>query len=231
VVKSKRVVFHNALNDPFREVPSLAASPRQNRLICVGRFFPSKGQDILIRALPILQKTVPEIHVEFIGAGPEKNSLEKLATSLGVSANCTFIEQVDHGEVLRRMGRAVATVVPSRHEAFGLVNIESLAVGTPVIASRVGGIVEIIRDGIDGFLVPPDNVEVLARKLLALISNPHLRHEMHCNARQRFLSAFELQGAISEQANWFESIAPKHRSADSFVRANPATPQTLQNLN
>lgn len=214
VAKSKCAVFHNVLSDPWREVQLPEQTPSLNRLICVGRFFASKGQDVLIRALAILGTKLSDIHVEFIGAGPTQKSLEKLAATLGVSGHCKFSAQMSHREVLQKMATAVCTVVPSRCEAFGLVNIESLGVGTPVVASQVGGIVEIIRDGIDGFLVPPDNPELLAEKLFALISNPQLRHEMHCNARQRFLSRFELAGAIAEQANWFESVASTRRSTD-----------------
>jgi glycosyltransferase involved in cell wall biosynthesis len=219
--KFKCAVFHNAIRDPLFELrlPADFVRVETARLVCVGRFFPSKGQDVLLRALAILKKQIPPVHVEFIGTGPRRKSLEERAQKLGVEGNCTFLDQLPHDEVLRKMAGAVCTVVPSRHEAFGLVNIESMAMGTPVVASAVGGIVEIIRDGKDGFLVPPNEPEKLAEKLLALVSNPRLRSELGCNARQRFLSHFELRGAISEQADWFESIADV-----SFVRRrNPAS--------
>ena len=103
---------------------------------------------------------------------------------------------------MKRMALATATVVPSRSEGFGLVNIESLAVGTPVVASSVGGIVEVIRDGIDGFLVPPDNPELLAERLHLLLSNSELRSTMSRNARERFLTTFEQSKVIKEQADW-----------------------------
>jgi glycosyltransferase involved in cell wall biosynthesis len=104
------------------------------------------------------------------------------------------------------MALASATVVPSRSEGFGLVNIESLAVGTPVVASSVGGIVEVIRDGVDGFLVPPDNPEEMVEKLLLLLSNAPLRRAMSRNARERFLTTFEQGKVVREQADWFEKI-------------------------
>lgn len=223
--KFKCAVFHNAIRDPLCELhlPADFVPFETARLVCVGRFFPSKGQDVLLRALAILRKQVPQIHVEFIGAGPEKSSFEKLARNLGVEGHCTFSSQLPHDEVLKKMAGAVCTVVPSRHEAFGLVNIESMAMGTPVVASAVGGIVEIVRDGKDGFLVPPNDPEKLAERLLALVSNPRLRSELGCNARQRFLSHFELRSAISEQADWFESIANV-----SFVRRRSAVSGTAQ---
>jgi glycosyltransferase involved in cell wall biosynthesis len=105
------------------------------------------------------------------------------------------------------MASAVVTVVPSRSEAFGLVNIESMAVGTPVVASKVGGIVEIIRHGVDGFLVPPDNAEALAEKLKVILCNPHVRREMRTSCRQRFLEQFEQRRSVLEQADWHEELA------------------------
>ena len=119
---------------------------------------------------------------------------------------CIFEGDIHHDEVLKRMALATATVVPSRSEGFGLVNIESLAVGTPVVASSVGGIVEVIRDGVDGFLVPPDNPEALAERLLLLLSNPDLRRTMSRNARERFLTTFEQSKVVKEQADWFETV-------------------------
>jgi glycosyltransferase involved in cell wall biosynthesis len=123
--------------------------------------------------------------------------------------HCSFAGQVEHAEVLKKMSTAVATVVPSRQEAFGLVNIESMAVGTPVVASAVGGIPEIIRDGLDGFLVPPESPEALANRLKMILSDSHLRREMRANARHRFLSEFEQRRSIRRQADWFEDLAAR----------------------
>jgi glycosyltransferase involved in cell wall biosynthesis len=111
------------------------------------------------------------------------------------------------------MAESALTVVPSRSEAFGLVVIESMAVGTPAVASAVGGIPEIIRDGVDGFLVPPDDPAALADKIGLLLSNAELRHKMGLNARERFLSRFEQSRVVKEQADWLEQIVAAGRSS------------------
>ncbi len=209
VPESKCKVFHNSLTDPVEEFALTPELPTPGRLVCVARLFPSKGQDVLLQALAIVRKKIPSAHLELIGEGPAQASLEKLATELGLRDKCLFSGQLPHSEVLKRMGTAVATVVPSRMEAFGLVNIESMALGTPVVASNVGGIPEIVRDGLDGLLVPPGNPEALASALKVLLSDPHLRREMRGNARQRFLSHFELSHAAREQADWFEKTVSK----------------------
>ena len=198
-------VLHNSLGDPLPGLELDQTESAQSKLVCVGRLHPTKGQDTLIRAAAILKRLRPDIAIEFIGDGPFKERCLQLAHDLGVEDACIFEGDIRHDEVLKRMALATATVVPSRSEAFGLVNIESLAVGTPVVASRVGGIVEVIRDGVDGFLVPPDNHEILAEKLLLLLSNPHLRRTMSRNARERFLTTFEQSKVIKEQADWLET--------------------------
>lgn len=200
-------VLRNSLSDPL---PGLKLDPTrslQSKLVCVGRLHPTKGQDTLIRAGAILKRLLPDIAIDIIGDGPFRESCLQLAHDLGVENECTFEGDIGHDEVLKRMALATATVVPSRSEGFGLVNIESLAVGTPVVASRVGGIVEVIRDGVDGFLVPPDDPDALAEKLLLLLSNPQLRSTMSRHARERFLSTFEQSKVIKEQVDWLETVS------------------------
>ncbi|EEF63169.1 glycosyltransferase family 4 protein [Pedosphaera parvula] len=206
VLASKCSVLFNSLADPKLTTQLKDLHPEKGRFVCVGRLFPSKGQDVLIRALAILKSKTASFHVDFVGDGPALVDLQQLARSLGVEKHCTFVGRLAHPKVLNRMATAVATIVPSRNEAFGLVNIESMAVGTPIIASKVGGIVEIVRDGVDGFLVSPDDPQSLADKLYALMSNPDLRREMSLNARKRFLATFEQHHVIQQQADWLEAI-------------------------
>ncbi len=104
------------------------------------------------------------------------------------------------------MAEAALVVVPSRAEALGLVNIESLAVGTPVVASRVGGIGDAVRDGLDGLLVPPDDPAALAEAIGRLLADPATRQRMGHAARQGFLERFELQANIGRQVEWYEKL-------------------------
>ena len=198
-------VLHNSLIDPLADLTIDETVNRQNKLVCVGRLHPAKGQDVLIKALAILKRSLPDLSIEFIGDGPLKETCLQLAKELKVEDACIFLGALRHEEVLTRMALAAATVVPSRSEAFGLVNIESLAVGTPVVAARVGGIVEVIRDGVDGFLVSPNDPNAFAEKLNLILSNPNLRATMSRNARERFLTTFEQSKVIKEQADWFET--------------------------
>lgn len=195
-------VFYNSLADPLRDPVLKACEPAEDRLVCVGRFFPSKGQDVLLQALARLQSRHPQICLELIGEGPAKPACQELAKQLGVLERCRFLGRIPHAEVLRQMRSATAVVSPSRSEAFGLVNIEALAVSAPLVASAVGGIPEIIRDGIEGYLVPPDEPVQLAKKLDGLLSDARLRAQFGARARARFLSTFEQKRIVEEQISW-----------------------------
>jgi len=199
-------VFHFSLPDPRAGANDLNGFQADRHLVCVGRLAGCKGQDVLVKAAAKLKNQGVQFVLQFIGDGPMAGSLRTLASDLNVADRCQFLGNLSHEAVLQHMARSTATVVPSKSEAFGLVCVESLAVGVPVVASRVGGIPEIIRDGLDGFLVPPSDPGALAEKLALLLSDSTLRRTMRRNARERFLSTFEQQHVITQQADWFEQI-------------------------
>ena len=189
-----------SLADPA--IRSSTVTPPQ--LVCVGRMHPSKGQDVLLRAVALLPDPV---RLVLVGDGPARADYVTLSQGLDIADQCTFVGTVPLEDVPRWMAMAAVTVVPSRAEAFGMVNIESLAVGTPVIASCVGGIPEIIRDGVDGFLVPPDNPPALANAIQKVLKTPGLRDRMSANARQRFLDRYEQKAVVKRQAAWLDALA------------------------
>ena len=206
-------VFYNSLpQSPGVEEPLSAGTDSgavQGRLlVCVGRLHPCKGHDVLIRAAARLRDAGTEFRIEFIGEGPQRAELQSLIDDWRLADKCQLVGALSHVQVLQRMARAWVTVVPSRSEAFGLVNIESMSVGTPVVASAVGGIVELFDDGKEGFLVPPGDCRTLADRLRSLIENPDLRARMGQTARQRS-KFFDQSRAVDEQVQWLESeLAP-----------------------
>lgn len=197
--------FWNSIQDPGEPV-GLGGKRAAYRVLCPGRLHPTKGQDVLLRALPRVLLEHPETEVVFAGGGPEKGRLERLAKDLGVRAATSFVGALERPHLLRTMGEAAMVVVPSLSEAFGWVNIEAMAMGTPVVASRVGGIPEIVRDKVDGLLFEPGNAEELASCLLRLLGDAELRAEMGRNARQRFLEEFESSRVAQKQADWLEGL-------------------------
>jgi glycosyltransferase involved in cell wall biosynthesis len=92
------------------------------------------------------------------------------------------------------------------------VNIEALAVGTPVVAADVGGIGEVVREGVDGYLVPPDDVSALGERLGRLLADPVQRAAFGDNARRGFLERFELNAGIARHAQWYEELVAGRRA-------------------
>jgi glycosyltransferase involved in cell wall biosynthesis len=209
----KLCVFRNVVADPLVPNPTKAEDRLQHHVVCVARLSPSKGQDVLIRAAALLQDGQIPFHMEFIGDGPARDSYTRLASDLGVADRCVFAGNLGHDEVLKRLRRATVSVLPSRSDNCPLVTIESLAVGTPVLASRVGGIPEVIRDGVDGFLVAPEDPQALASKLGSLLTNEDLVQQLRDNARAGFLARFEQARAVQGQAEWLESLFTSQQAA------------------
>jgi glycosyltransferase involved in cell wall biosynthesis len=206
VAPEKCRLFYNSISDPLNPSDMLSSpTPRSRRLICAGRLQPNKGQAVLIQALALL-KDLPPFQVEFIGEGPLNSAYQQLARDLDVDQSCLFLGHLPYLQVLRHMADSLVTVVPSQDEAFGNVLIESFSVGTPVVASRVGGIIEIVRDGLDGCLVSAGDPSALAEALRSLFLNRNLWETMSRNARQRFLENFEASAQLPQITQWLEEI-------------------------
>lgn len=175
-------------------------------LVCAGALTQGKGHDVLIRALESVYKENPNVHLTIYGEGPERSALESLLHSLGLGDVVKLPGQASHEEVMQGIAASYALIHPSRYDAFPVAVIEALSVGTPIIASMVGGIPEIFREGIDGFTVPVGDSVVLAERITRLCSDTQLRHEMSQNCQAHFIENFELTDAVHKQASWFDTM-------------------------
>ena len=146
------------------------------------------GVDVLIRAFARARGRVPELRLEIVGEGPERENLERLARELGVAEVVTFRGRVAHGEVpaVLRSFDLFAALSVTDDESFGVAMIEASAVGLPVLATRVGGIPEVVLDGETGFLVPRRDVAGAAERLAELAADRELRRRMG-EAGRRFV--------------------------------------------
>jgi glycosyltransferase involved in cell wall biosynthesis len=176
-----------------------------NKVVCVGRLINFKGQETLIRAAKSVAQAINNLQIEFVGDGPDRKRLEQLAETLGVSEFCHFPGNVEHKEVLHKIASATVCVTPSYTDALGMVNIEALSVGTPVIATCVDGIVEVVEDGKVGYLFPPDNAEILAGKIINLLKDHELRRTLSSQARNSYLGHFSYN-VLPEQVDQIESM-------------------------
>lgn len=144
-------------------------------ILSVATLIFKKGIDVLLRALQ--QCKSAGLKLRLIGDGPQRSELESLAATLGLSDRVVFLGEKDRDEVFSEICRCDVMAMASRHrsESFGLAALEAMVCSKPVVASRVGGLPELVDDGETGFLVPPEDPVALARALDLLAEAPALR--------------------------------------------------------
>ncbi|SPA44876.1 glycosyltransferase family 4 protein [Cupriavidus taiwanensis] len=157
---------------------------------------PHKGIDILIEAAAILKKQGLPVKVELYAAGHSEKQLRELTSQLGVDDVVEFRGRV--ADVQRVYQSCTATIMPSFVEPFGMVAIESMSVGTPVIASAAGGLTEIIEDGISGILVPPGDAVALASAMREVFEDEVLHKKLVSGGKQRVSEFFAASRAIED---------------------------------
>jgi len=165
----------------------LGLKPQQPILLFAGRLDPFKGPDLLLRAAAMMEENVQIVVVGGrLQDDEELAALQKLARDLKIGPRVHFLGARPQQELPMIYSAADVTVVPSYHESFGLVAVESLACGTPVVASRAGGLMTVVRNNETGYLVPrcPG---FFAERLDALLSNPALLARMQVAARPSIL--------------------------------------------
>ena len=201
-------VLPNFVDPPSgRPVPrgSLYTSADQIVLLCLGRLHPNKAFDIAIRALA----DAPRAVLWLAGSGPEEARLRALAASTGVADRVRWLGwRSDVGALLQT---ADILLCPSRHEPLGNVVIEAWAAGTPVIAVASAGPAGLIRDGVDGRLVPIDDVAQLAEAIRALGDQPDVRARLAHVGLGRFRADFSQAVVVQAYCQLFERLMQGQR--------------------
>lgn len=152
-----------------------AAEPERRQrayVLGIGRFVPQKGFDVLIDAFGRAADARPDVELVIAGDGPERAALEARAAASPVADRIVFVGGVPAERAFSLFRGALGFVLSSRHEPQGIVVVEAMAAGTPVIATRVGGVPETVRDGENGLLVDGDDVSSMAKGLNDLLTHP-----------------------------------------------------------
>jgi glycosyltransferase involved in cell wall biosynthesis len=147
-------------------------------VVFLGRLRKYKGAQHAIRALAIVRRDVPDARLDVVGDGPYRGALERLAASLGLARHVRFLGALPHAAKVEALNRAQVGVMPSPKEGWGLTVIEANACGVPVVASRSPGLVESVREGETGLLVPHADAVALAAGVLRLLRDRALRLRM-----------------------------------------------------
>jgi D-inositol-3-phosphate glycosyltransferase len=185
--------------DQFRPLPREEARralglEAKKTVLFVGRVEPLKGLDILLVAAAQLAGE-SDFQLLVVGADSSTNHelahAGRLAATLGLSGRVHFVGSVDHARLPLYYNAADVCAVPSYYESFGLVAVEAMACGVPVVAARVGGLISTVRDGETGYLIPWHCPEPFAERLELLLMNEDLRRHLGRRAR-----------AVAEQYRW-----------------------------
>ena len=190
----------------FELIPRVVARRRlelpfgQRLILFVGRIEPLKGVDTLLQATSLLRAQHPEamenVQVAIIGGNPDSpdealTALQKMHAELGLQDTVQFLGAKDQSLLPTYYAAADMVIMPSHYESFGMVALEAMAMGTPVIASQVGGLAHLVENNETGFLVPPRCTGALAERILQILSDRALRRCLSLNAREH-----------AQQYNW-----------------------------
>lgn len=178
---------------------------------------PTYGIDLLIQAFALLHKRLeisePELarrlQLKIVGGGPDLMRLKHLADSLGVAPASTFVARVEHHEVVKQLNSLDIYVALSRRESFGVAILEASACELPVLVSDVGGLPEVVDNGVTGLIVPNENVEAAASALLKLVKDRHMRKNMGLAGRQLVCARYEWSHNVEQMERILEAAAAR----------------------
>jgi phosphatidyl-myo-inositol dimannoside synthase len=150
-------------------------------IVCVSRLVPRKGQDTLIRALPLIQRRIPDAALLLVSGGPYRSTLERLAASLGVRRDVVFAGSVPWAELPSHFAAGDVYAMPCRTrrggldvEGLGIVYLEASASGLPVVAGDSGGAPDAVREGETGYVVSGRDIGAVAERITTLLADANL---------------------------------------------------------
>ena len=199
----------------------LEIEPEAKVIIYVGRFDRRKGIETLVRAMNYPEvKRHHNLKLIIVGGstpgrkdGKERERIEGIVGELGLSSITTFAGRIEHEDLAYYYAAADVCVVPSHYEPFGLVAIEAMACGTPVVASEVGGLKFTVIDELTGLLVPPQDEQAFAQAINRVLFYPAWSRQLEKDARNRVESMFSWDGVArqleQQYANQLAQVQPE----------------------
>jgi glycosyltransferase involved in cell wall biosynthesis len=199
-------------------------------VLSVGRLVADKGQGMLVEAMAELARRGVAATATLVGEGPARAALEARVRELGAHELVRLVGAADQDEMARRYAAADVFCLPSFAEGIPVVLMEAMASGLPVVATRVGGVAELVEDGVSGTLVPAGRPGALADAIERLAAEPGLRARWGAEGRERVLAEFDvgvsarrLQRLLADHAGRPEQ---RSRTAPASIRARNGSPST-----
>lgn len=202
----KIFVLHNGIDfKKFNEIAdSQNISPRNPFIIgIVCRLEPQKGISYLLLAMRIILAKFPNVKLEIVGDGSLFRELNELSKKLEISNSVKFFGKF--ADVIPFYKRMSVFVLPSLYEGFGIVLLEAMAAGVPVVATNVNGINEVVVDGESGILVPPKNPEAIADAVIKIIENDKLTERLVMEGYKR-AELFDIKDHVMKLHNFYKNL-------------------------
>ena len=195
-------VIHNFVNCDMY-TPNPQKDGPEKILIHVSNFRPVKRVLDCIRILAEVRKHAPA-HLRMVGDGPERGPAQRLARELGVYSHVTFMGKQGHVE--RLLPHAHVLLMPSELEGFGLAALEAMACGVPPVATNVGGVPELITNGVDGFLEAPGDVAAQSARVAEILCDDRLQERMSQAARHTATTRFCSDSLIPKYEQYYRDV-------------------------
>lgn len=214
--------FYHIPEDEAKEFVGIRLCDRM--LLFVGRIEPLKGIDSLIKALAIMCNDGVDVCLAVIGGDADTSlaveteemaRLKTMREQVGMVDLVTFMGKRSQDTLPYYYSAAEAVVVPSHYESFGMVALEAMACGIPVVASQIGGLVFLVQDGVTGFTVPVDEPQAMAERLTELINNPELRLDMGANAAA-FARDYSWEKIAEKIVELYQDVIEKWKTSQQF---------------
>lgn len=179
------------------------AKENEKIIMHISNFRPVKRIDLVVDIFAKINQEVPS-HLLFVGDGPELMTIEKQAQDLGLADRVHFLGKQER--VIELLSIADLFLLPSEKESFGLVALEAMACCVPVIASATGGLPELVKDGICGYLSPVGDVNKMAQDSIKLLKDPVLHKQTAAAARQRAVDLFHCNQIVSQYEDYYNKF-------------------------
>jgi len=188
------------------ESASLKKITKKYDVVFVGRLNPRKGVKEIMQAASLIAKEIPSVKFLIIGNGNSRNWMEAQVERNKLQNNFTFLGFIPNKKVTSFLIQSRISIVPSRYEPFGIVTGEAMAVGLPVVGTKVGGIKSMVLDGVTGYLVNVGDYKLLAKKVVYLLQHPEKAVQMGCSGKIRISKYFNEDVIVAQFESAYKEI-------------------------
>lgn len=213
-VRNPIEVIHNFINDSLYKPDEEARAAGRKRILHLSNFRPVKRVLDCIEAFAKVRRHV-DAELVLAGDGPDRGPAEHLARELNLSPHIRFLGKQDHME--RLIPRMHALHMPSETEAFGLAALEAMACGVPPVATRAGGVPDLITHGVDGYMEPVGDTDAQADRLIEILTDSKLHERLAAAARHTAVSRFRTDLIIPKYEAYYEQICSRTGTSQAAV--------------